>query len=175
MASLHTRQPDPTGLALARIEASCSARGVRLTEPRRLVLGLLLDAERPLGAYGLMERLRAETRRAVAPPTVYRALGFLVAQGFVHRVERLDAFAVCSAVARGGGAHAHAHQFLICRGCGTALELRDASVARALSRAAARSGFAAAHAVVEVEGLCARCAAAPPAQEAPATGGVPAA
>ncbi len=175
MAGLHTRQPDPTGVALAQVEARCSARSIRLTEARRLVLGLLLDAERPLGAYALMERLRAATRRAVAPPTVYRALGFLVEQGLVHRIERLDAFAVCSAVARGGGAHAHAHQFLICRGCGTALELRDASVARALSRAAARSGFAAAHAVVEVEGLCARCAAAPPAQEAPATGGVPAA
>lgn len=70
MASPRTRRPDSNGLPLARIAASCSARGVRLAEPRRLVLGLLLDAERPLGAYGLMERLRAATRRAVAPPTV---------------------------------------------------------------------------------------------------------
>ncbi len=174
MAGLHTRQPDPTGVALAQVEARCSARGIRLTEARRLVLGLLLDAERPLAAYALMERLQATTRRTVAPPTVYRALGFLVEQGLVHRVERLDAFAACSVVAQGGGAHAHAHQFLICRGCGTALELHDASVARALSRAAARSGFAVGHAVVEAEGVCARCATTHPAQEAPPPGAAPA-
>ncbi len=174
MASLDIHRSDSAGVALARVEAICSARGIRLTESRRLVLRLLLDAERPLGAYGLMERLQAATPRTVAPPTVYRALGFLVAQGLVHRVERLDAFAACSAVAQGRGTHAHAHQFLICRSCGTALELHDASVARALSRAAARSGFAVGHAVVEVEGVCARCAATHPAQKAPPPDVVPA-
>jgi Fur family transcriptional regulator, zinc uptake regulator len=172
MASPHTSHSDSTGAALAQVEGSCSARGVRLTEFRRLVLGLLLDAERPLGAYGLLGRLEAATRRTVAPPTVYRALDFLVGQGLAHRIERLNAFAACSAVAQGRGAHAH--QFLICRGCGTTLELHDASVVRALSRAAARSGFTVGHAVVEVEGVCARCATAQPAESAPPPDGVPA-
>ena len=169
MATLRTRRSERASAALAGVEANCAARGVRLTPGRRSVLGLLLRAERPLGAYGLMERLRAATRRPVAPPTVYRALDFLVRQGFVHRVERLDAFAVCSAVAAGGDAHAHAPQFLICRRCGAALELHDPSVGRALARAAARTGFAAGHAVVEVEGLCARCAALPRARRRRAT------
>ena len=172
MASPHTSHSDSTGAALAQVEGSCSARGVRLTEFRRLVLGLLLDAERPLGAYGLLERLEAATRRTVAPPTT--GAGLLGGAGPAHRIERLNAFAACSAVAQGRGATRTRTNFLICRGCGTTLELHDASVVRALSRAAARSGFTVGHAVVEVEGVCARCATAQPAESAPPPDGVPA-
>lgn len=162
MASLDLLHPTSTNAALALAEANCSARGIRLTDSRRLILGLLLEAERPLGAYGLLERLQTATRHAVAPPTVYRALGFLVGQGLVHRIERLDAFVACSAVAAGGGAHAHAHQFLVCRRCGRAEEVCDPAISLALSRAASRAGFAPDRATVEVEGECARCGVARP-------------
>lgn len=143
--------------ALAQVEASLAAQGIRLSESRRSVLSLLLKADRPIGAYNLMGRLRATNGHAVTPPTVYRALNFLLHQGLVHRIERLDAFAVCSAVAEGREVHMHGHQFLICQCCGTTLELYDAPVVQALSQAATRSGFVANHTVVEVEGICARC------------------
>ncbi|MBC4018600.1 transcriptional repressor [Siccirubricoccus deserti] len=145
--------------ALARIAASCASRGIRLTATRRLVLGLLLEAERPLGAYLLMERLRATTRQAVSPPTVYRALDFLARERLVHRIERLDAFVACAAAARDGGGHAHLHQFLVCRRCGRAEEIHDPAVALALSGAAGQVGFSAHRMTVELEGECARCAA----------------
>jgi Fur family zinc uptake transcriptional regulator len=146
--------------ALSRVEASCAARGIRLTSPRRLVLGLLLDAERPLGVYRLLARLRVATCNPVAPPAVYRALGFPVSQGLAHRIEQLDAFVACSAVAAGGSAHAHAHQFLVRQRCGRG-GARPGDRPRAVSRRWARR-LRPRSAIIEVEGECARCMAGPP-------------
>ena len=61
----------------------CGAKGARLTDLRRQVLGLILDAGGPAGAYDLLDRLRA-TRVGAAPPTVYRALEFLLENGLIH-------------------------------------------------------------------------------------------
>ena len=153
-----------TELLLTRAGAICAARGARLTALRRDVLGLILEAETPAGAYDLLDRLR-RTRGNAAPPTVYRALDFLCAQGLVHRVERLAAFVGCVAhPGAGAGAadpHAHTAQFLICRGCARVIELDDPELARALAAVAARRGFAVGAATIEAEGICAACAAAP--------------
>lgn len=143
--------------ALARAEAACAARGARLTALRRAVLGLVIEARQPVGAYALLERLRA-SRAGAAPPTVYRALDFLLAQGLVHRVERLNAFVACGAAHDHGG-HAHPAQLLVCAGCHAVTELDDHAVAAAIARAADAAGFHVERVTVEVEGLCARCAA----------------
>ena len=46
---------------LNRAEAICEHRGANLTELRRNVLGMILDAASPTGAYELLDRLRALT------------------------------------------------------------------------------------------------------------------
>ena len=74
---------------VAAVEAACHARGLRLTPVRARVLGLIADAGMPVKAYDLLERLRndrdadGEGSGAAAPPTVYRALDFLLANGFI--------------------------------------------------------------------------------------------
>ncbi len=147
-----------TAALLDRAAALCAQRGARLTALRRDVLGLILDAQSPVGAYDLLDRLRAR-RGGGAPPTVYRALEFLQEQGFVHRLERLSAFVGCIDV--DGTAHAHAQheaaQFLICRRCGRVTEIEDHQLASALSAAAQRVGFTVAGATIEAEGECAAC------------------
>jgi Fur family zinc uptake transcriptional regulator len=145
-----------TDTLLSHAGQICAGRGARLTDLRRQVLGLILDAEGPTGAYDLLERLRG-TRRTAAPPTVYRALDFLLEQGLIHRVERLSAFVGC--VSHGADQHGHAAQFLICRNCGQVTELDDHELAHALAEAAARTGFSVGKATIEAEGLCAACAA----------------
>lgn len=137
--------------------AACTARGAQLTELRRTVLGLVLESPTPLGAYALLDRLKQD-RAGAAPPTIYRALDFLLAQRLVHRLERLNAFVACH-VHECGLDHEHPAQFLICARCGAVTELEDLSVARAVEAASARAGFRASRATVEVEGTCARCAA----------------
>ncbi len=143
-----------TAAMLAAAGALCAKRGVRLTDLRREVLGLILRARQPMGAYALLEQMRG-TRRAAAPPTVYRALEFLQEQGLVHKIERLAAFIPCIE----GPEHAHHHQaqFLICRRCGGVTEIDDHALADALAAAAARAGFTVSGATVEAEGLCGDC------------------
>jgi Fur family transcriptional regulator, zinc uptake regulator len=143
---------------LDRAAALCARRGARLTELRRDVLGMILESEAPVGAYELLDRLRAR-RGGGAPPTVYRTLDFLLQQGFVHRLERLAAFVGCIDV--DGSAHGQVRhepaQFLICRSCGRVTEIEDRDLALALMAAAKRVGFTVAGATVEAEGQCAEC------------------
>ena len=138
----------------ARLDSAakaCAARGARLTELRRQVLALMLDSDGPLTAYQLLDRLREMRERAV-PPTVYRALDFLMEQRLIHKVERLNAFMPCSDTE-----HDHPAQFLICRQCGRVAEIEDRVAAEALEHAAERRGFHARSAVVEIDGTCAAC------------------
>lgn len=161
-------EPDFSADVSARLEEAahwCHHHGQRLTAVRRLVLGLILAEKRPLGAYDILSLLRAYQPRAV-PPTVYRALDFLLEQGLIHRIERLSAFVGChhrldceecctSHKAWG----VHRAQFLICRQCGQVQELEQDVVAAVLLQSARGQGFRAEAATVEIEGLCACCAA----------------
>ena len=145
-----------TEALLSRAQLLCDARGARLTDLRREVLGLILQADAPTGAYDLLDQLR-RTRHGAAPPTVYRALDFLLEHGLIHRVERLAAFVGC--VAHEPTQDGHAAQFLICRSCGHVIELDDHELADALAGAAGRLGFIVGSATIEAEGQCATCAA----------------
>jgi len=137
--------------ALAAAERVCAAGGEKLTELRKRVLELVWASHKPVGAYQLLDALRADGRSA-APPTVYRALEFLLAQGLVHRVESLNAYIGCT-----HPGERHATQFLICGRCGTAVELDDPRIAAAIDTSAARLGFEVGARTVEVAGTCAGC------------------
>ncbi len=137
---------------LAAAQTHCAQRGVQLTALRRAVLSLILRSPAPLTAYQLLDQLKA-TRQSAVPPTIYRALDFLLANRLIHRIERLNAFIPC---AEADHAHADA-QFLICSICGTVTEMDDHGVSAALAGAAAAQGFVPGRAMVELEGICAAC------------------
>jgi Fur family transcriptional regulator, zinc uptake regulator len=140
-----------TCAVLDRAQALCQGRGVRLTDQRRRVLAILCGAGRPIGAYEIMDAMR-EGARAVAPPTVYRALDFLLGQGLIHKLESLHAFVGCD-----HPGEPHSSQFLICAACGGVTELDDAGVDSSLCSVAQGSGFETQRRVVEVIGTCAGC------------------
>lgn len=137
--------------AMADAARLCRARGVRLTPLRTRVLEIVWQQHKPMGAYDILKVLSGEGRSA-APPTVYRALEFLLEQGLVHRLSSLNAFVGCS---RPG--HAGCGQFLICRACGNAAELNDSNVERAITRSAATQGFDIHAHTVEISGVCPEC------------------
>ena len=124
---------------------------MRLTDQRRRVLEILCGAGRPIGAYEIMDAMR-EGARGVAPPTVYRALDFLLEQGLIHKLESLHAFVGCDHPGQ-----PHSSQFLICAECGVVRELDDAGVALSLRSVALETGFEPERRVVEVIGTCAGC------------------
>lgn len=142
---------DCRGRALAAVEAACAERRLRLTPTRAFVLEALLGSHRAMTAYELLDRLKAAGLGS-QPPVVYRALDFLVANGFAHRIERLGAFAACTL-----GAGAHVAGFLVCRACRRVAEVSLPQPVPGLDGEAAAAGFAIERTVVEAEGLCDRC------------------
>ncbi|MCY4125589.1 MAG: transcriptional repressor, partial [Pseudomonas sp.] len=86
------------------------------------------------------------------PPTVYRALDFLLENGLVHRIASLNAFIGCS-----HPEHTHQGQFLICRLCHIAIELEQASISDAIVGSARHVGFTVENQTVEVVGVCSNC------------------
>jgi Fur family zinc uptake transcriptional regulator len=137
--------------ALSAAEAVCARAGQRLTALRRRVLELVWASHRPVGAYALLDELKKDGRGA-APPTVYRALDFLLGCGLIHRIESLNAYVGCS-----HPGEAHLTQFLICRSCGTAAELDDKRLGEVIGRSATAHGFSIASRVIELSGVCAAC------------------
>ncbi|EXF43118.1 transcriptional regulator np20 [Pseudomonas sp. BAY1663] len=141
--------------ALAEADSLCARQGVRLTALRKRVLELVWQSHKPLGAYDILAVLSEQDGRRAAPPTVYRALDFLLENGLVHRLASLNAFIGCN-----HPEHPHQGQFLICRHCHTAIELEQPAIAEAIDAAARSVGFAVEGQTVEVVGLCATCRSA---------------
>jgi Fur family zinc uptake transcriptional regulator len=142
--------------ALATAARLCAARGARLTPLRRRVLELVWRghapaSHAPVRAYDLLARL-SDKKGTAAPPTVYRALAFLRAQGLIHRIESLNAYVGCM-----HPEGAHGGQFLICGDCGAAAEVHDPRVDAAVARRAKELGFAVRRKTIEVEGVCPPC------------------
>lgn len=137
--------------ALQTAEKLSQERGARLTNIRRQVLELVWESHEPVTAYDLLDRLKPEKPNAT-PPTVYRALEFLLSLGLVHRIESLNAFVGC-----GNPGNDHSGQFLICNRCGVVAELGCESIDREIDARAKSLGFSVERQTVEVGGVCSAC------------------
>ncbi len=135
--------------ALAAAETLCNQRGERLTPVRRRVLELVLTADAPVKAYDLLEALKPGEGSA-KPPTVYRALDFLMGVGLVHKIEALNAFVGCTHSHGCGGAG-----LFICTNCGMVEERPAETQASNIP-----PGFVIERSVIEYFGHCANCQAA---------------
>lgn len=149
---------------IASAAAACARAGLRFTPVRRRVLEILLREHRAMGAYDILEYLRDEGLGS-QPPVAYRALDFLVKNGFAHKVERLNAFIACTHPDGQSGAghntgHSAGHNpvFLICRKCDAVAEATWQPLQGQLGQAAAEMGFAIEACMVEAEGICPNCA-----------------
>jgi len=144
---------------IAAVQKACHERGLRLTPIRANVLRLLAHAGKPVKAYDLLAWVRnskesgqVKEAGADAPPTVYRALDFLINHGFIHKLASVNAFVAC----HHPGA-THSVPFLICDHCQQAIELEDRDIVRQLENRARAVGFKPQAQVLEVHGLCAHC------------------
>jgi len=80
--------------AMRSVVSLCKARNLRLTPVRERTLEILLESHIALGAYDVLDKLAA-AGFGEKPPIVYRALGFLMEQGFVHKLEKQNAYVAC--------------------------------------------------------------------------------
>jgi len=129
----------------------CRDKGLRLTPVRARVLEILLEEHKALGAYDILGRLQSE-QLGSQPPVVYRALDFLGTHGFVHRLERLNAFTACADPQRG-----HDPVFLICTDCLTVAETLIDEPDAGLNHTVGALGFKVTSRMIEFFGLCPDC------------------
>lgn len=137
--------------ALTTAEQLCRQQGQKLTRIRRRALELIWQNHRPLGAYQLLAKLAEEGFNS-APPTVYRALDFLLGAGLIHKVESMNAYLGC--------AHAdkpHKGYFLICDQCHDVMEFDYQDVHQVLKQKALAQGFELRAETIELTGLCQEC------------------
>ncbi len=134
------------------VEQACELRGLRLTPLRAQALALIAAETKPIKAYDLLDKMKTEKGNA-APPTVYRALDFLLEQGFIHRLASINAFVSCH--------HPqvqHSVPFLICDNCRNSVEMEDDGVSALLEKQAKAIGFTTRAQILEVHGTCRKCA-----------------
>ena len=146
----HHHHDDAKGFVRA-VENASEERGLRLTPLRKEVLELVAAAGKPVKAYDLLDHLR-ERHGNAAPPTVYRALDFLLEHGFIHKLESINAFVSCH-----HPAEAHQVPFLICDVCSSAQEVCDERVAELIEAQAKAFGFRPQAQTLEVHGICKNC------------------
>lgn len=127
-----------------------------LTPARRAALDILTKANRPVGAYEMIDLMADEQGKRPAPISVYRALGYLLDHGLAHRLASRNAFVVCG--------HAHEAEepviFLICEDCGEVREATSPTLTRELAGLSSAAGFEPHTRVMEIAGRCERCVGA---------------
>ena len=137
---------------LAEAENLCAIAGARLTPLRKEVLELILNATGPMGAYDLLAKIKSESDRPAAPPTVYRTLDFLLEKGLIHRLISINAYISCCHPREG-----HQAAFLICTDCKSVTEASAQGLLQQLDALSAADGFTAQHSIIEISGICQQC------------------
>ncbi|MBB1273951.1 transcriptional repressor [Psychromonas sp. SR45-3] len=136
---------------LARAIDICKTNNVRFTAVRQQVFTLMAEHKGAITAYELLEQLQAFDSKA-KPPTIYRALEFLLENNFIHRIESLNSYLMCCHL----GCE-HAMQLLICNKCKKVIELSDPVIDEAFSEKASQFGFKITNKVLEAHGICESC------------------
>ena len=130
-----------------------AATGIALTPIRRLVLMLLKRHPEGIKAYHLLAIIRTLKPKA-APPTVYRALNYLVAHGLAHKISCMNMFIACD---RSRHPQNDVGVFLVCPHCHSVKELHDDAASHALNKALASAGYRLDRSVMEIGAVCPGC------------------
>lgn len=134
-----------------KAEKFCASKGAKLTEIRRQVLELALRYPDVIKAYDVLADLQ-RIRSNAAPPTVYRALDFLVEMGILHRTESLNGFVFCPHFA-----DEHSAVILNCRACGHTQECDAEDALKGLQDFCKAQGFELGSEALVLSGHCQAC------------------
>jgi Fur family zinc uptake transcriptional regulator len=140
------------GDIVARAKALCARKAIRWTAPREQVLTVLAQADAPLTAYAILDKVSIDYQRITNAPSVYRALETLCDIGVVLSVGSTGRYMVCH--------HPDdqaTHLFLVCRCCGHVHELHLDALDKTIDQQLQATGFTAQKQVIEVQGLCQAC------------------
>ncbi|MCX8580790.1 MULTISPECIES: zinc uptake transcriptional repressor Zur [unclassified Gilliamella] len=139
-------------MLIEKIETLCKKRGIKLTTQRKTVLDIMLKANKAMSAYDLLDLLKVSEPQA-KPPTIYRALEFLLEQGFIHKVESTNCYIICPHFQD----PQHISILFICDNCQQIIEKHSENIESQLKQLASQSQFLIKHSVLEIHGICHSC------------------
>jgi Fur family ferric uptake transcriptional regulator len=125
-------------------------QGHFLTNQRRLLLGLIRDAEGHLDAKELYQRARARDE-SIGWATVYRSLNLFKELGLVdeRRLGKVHCYYEIK--------QSPEHQHLLCRGCGKVIEFQNPYFNKLIKAVQREHGFNVTKAELYLEGYCTEC------------------
>ncbi|MCE5192814.1 MAG: Fur family transcriptional regulator [Candidatus Cryosericum sp.] len=139
-----------SGKELLQFRTAPQLKGFRLTRERRVILNVLLEAEKPLTAEEILERLQAD----IALSTVYRTLDKLVRRGYVQQtLLSTDGHAVFELT---GKAHRH---YMVCLDCHRMFPLASCPIKGFHDRSAEEVDFEVVDHSLVLYGYCHDCRA----------------
>ena len=123
--------------------------GFRVTSQRMAILHVLRHAGGHLSPMEVFAKARGAAP-GLTQPTVYRTLEFLADNGIVWETNMPNGH---RAYELAGNNHNH----LVCRGCGSQLQINPAVLEGVYRRLEAASGYSVDHKHVNLSGLCPQC------------------
>ena len=147
------RSKSDTSITRPSLMKELSARGVRMTSQRRVLIQIIQDSPRHLDAARLLELARkhdAEIDRA----TVYRTLALLKGHGLIDELDLMHIEGEKHYYeAKTNRDHCH----MACFRCGAIMEYASAAFEKLKAEMAAQSGFQIKVTRLEVGGFCKEC------------------
>lgn len=137
--------------ALDRANKICQENGVRLTPIRKKVLELIWQSHKPIKAYDILAQLSSD-EHIEKPPTVYRALDFLLENHLIHKIDSNNAFIGCEFEH-----HKNDSTFFICDVCDEVKEIHEPKLDKTLQETSNKQGFTPNQTSIEIHGVCASC------------------
>jgi Fur family zinc uptake transcriptional regulator len=141
---------------LQSVEHLCEKRHVRLTLRRKQVLAGLIQSNKALSAYDLIDFCKLHHGETIPAMSVYRILAFLEKKELVHKLKLVNKFVACTHI---NCTHEHRIlQFFICIQCSRVKEIMmQPSSIIDLQSSAQEAEFQLLTPQLEINGVCNNC------------------
>ena len=138
--------------SIARVFEICELNSLVFTEIRQKIFEIIIKFKKPMKAYEILDVFTEFTGKRAHPPTIYRAIDFLIENGFIHKLNSINSYVGCF--------HPKVHKecyFLICKICNIYKECCDKNLTENIFKSANKRDFIVSNTTLEIEGHCNDC------------------
>ena len=138
--------------SIARVLEICELNNLVFTEIRQKIFEIIIKFKKPMKAYEILDVFTEVTGKRAHPPTIYRAIDFLIENGFIHKLNSINSYVGCF--------HPKVHKecyFLICKICNIYKECCDKNLTENIFKSANKRDFIVSNTTLEIEGHCNDC------------------
>lgn len=146
----------PLDQTMALVQKLCEANSARLTAQRKMVLDVLLGANRALSAYELTKICNQRFDRKIIATSVYRILEFFIELRIAYRLDTINKFIACQHISQ--ELENRFPIFVICVYCNEVSELSvPYSIMQNMRALVNTPQFKAVDSKIELKGECKKC------------------